>query len=133
LNYKKKLENFIELIKELQTENLTKPILIEGEKDERALRALGFKGKIIRLHSGKSILNLCEGISKDHSEIILLTDWDKRGIRFYEKLRKLMKSNEIKYYDKYWKIFRNKLSKDIHNVEELPKYVENLKRLAEEN
>jgi 5S rRNA maturation endonuclease (ribonuclease M5) len=133
LDYKRKLENFIELLSELQTDNITIPIIIEGEKDERALRALGFKGEIIKLHSGKSILNLCEEISKTNREIILLTDWDKRGIRFYEKLRKLLKANEIKYYDKYWKIFRKNLSKDIHNVEDLPRYFDNLKKLAEEN
>jgi 5S rRNA maturation endonuclease (ribonuclease M5) len=133
LDIRKKLENFLELLTELQNENLTVPIIVEGEKDELALRAFGFKGEIIRLHSGKSILNLCEEISREYSEVIIFTDWDKRGVRFYNKLRKLLMANGIKYNDKFWKIFRNICSKDIQDVEDLPKYVENLKKQVEKN
>jgi 5S rRNA maturation endonuclease (ribonuclease M5) len=126
LNIRKKLENLTELLTELQNDNLEIPVIVEGEMDEAALRSLGLRGKIVRLHSGKSILNLCEDLAKEHDLLILLTDWDKRGVRFYKSLKKLITANDMKYNDKYWIKLRNLCSKDIQVIEDLKKYMDNL-------
>ncbi len=126
MNIRKKFENLTELLTELQNDNLRIPIIVEGEMDEVALRSLGLKGKIVRLHSGKSILNLCEDLSKDYDLLILLTDWDKRGVRFYKSLKKLITANDMKYNDKYWIKLRNFCGKDIQTIEDLKKYMDNL-------
>jgi len=74
------------------------PILVEGIKDERALRALGFNGIIEKLNRGynrpKLIAYLYQKYGKINkidgkSPLIVLVDWDKTGqsIQKFFKIR----------------------------------------------
>ncbi len=62
------------------------PIIVEGKKDKKALRDLGFDGEIITLHSGKSIYEFAETIANKYEKIILLFDWDSKGEELYSKV-----------------------------------------------
>nr|MDO8100335.1 hypothetical protein [Candidatus Njordarchaeota archaeon] len=55
------------------------PILVEGMKDEQALKDLGIKGRIIKTRTqGKKMFELAEEIASCRS-VIVLTDFDQEG------------------------------------------------------
>src|SRR5437879_7923808 len=71
----------------LAEKNRLAPIIVEGEYDRRALRALGLTGDIRLINEGSTIFGLCESIAGGHQEAIILTDWDVRGGRLGRQLR----------------------------------------------
>lgn len=77
--YSKELNEFIEKLKESN-----KLIIVEGKKDRKALEQLGIK-KIITLNK-EPLFKIAENISKEHKDIIILTDLDKEGKQLYDKL-----------------------------------------------
>ena len=79
MDYKKSLEEFEKALIELQEENKEVPVIVEGEKDIEALKKLGVNGIIINLNSGNSLIDFCDKIAREFKEIIILTDWDKKG------------------------------------------------------
>jgi 2,5-diamino-6-(ribosylamino)-4(3H)-pyrimidinone 5'-phosphate reductase len=79
MDYKKCLEEFEKSLSELIEENKKIPIIVEGDKDVFSLRKLGVSGEIITTNSGLSIIDFCDKIANDYKEIILLTDWDRKG------------------------------------------------------
>jgi len=79
MDYKKSLEEIEKALIELREENKKIPVIVEGEKDIEALKKLGVTGLIISLNSGSSLINFCDKIAREHKNIIILTDWDKKG------------------------------------------------------
>ena len=79
MDYKKSLEEFEKALIELREENKKTPVIVEGEKDIEALRKLDVTGKIISLNSGSSLIDFCDKIAREYKDIIILTDWDKKG------------------------------------------------------
>ena len=116
-------EKILELFDELILANETIPIIVEGKKDEAALRKLGAKGEIIRLNIGLSILNFCERVASNHGEVIILPDWDEKGKQLFEKLKKNFKYTNVKTVKKFWRDFKRFCSKEIHEVEYLTKFL----------
>jgi 5S rRNA maturation endonuclease (ribonuclease M5) len=79
MDYKRSLEELEKTILELQEENKTVPIIVEGEKDTEALRKLGINGVVISVNTGISLIDFCDKIAQKYKHVILLTDWDRRG------------------------------------------------------
>jgi len=79
MDYKKSLEEIEKALIELREENKKIPVIVEGEKDIEALEKLGIIGLIISLNSGSSLIDFCDKIAREYKEIIILTDWDKKG------------------------------------------------------
>ena len=79
MNYEKSFEDLKKTIIELQEKNKKIPIIVEGEKDVDALHKLEINGKIITINSGLSIPDFCDKIADEYNEIIILTDWDRKG------------------------------------------------------
>jgi 5S rRNA maturation endonuclease (ribonuclease M5) len=74
-----RLESIEEIILELQALADTGAIIVvEGRRDVASLRSLGINGEI-RLASQQPLLEFTEQLSKSGKQIIVLTDWDKRG------------------------------------------------------
>jgi 5S rRNA maturation endonuclease (ribonuclease M5) len=71
------------LIEELCIINESVPIIVEGFRDVQTLRALGLRGEIVKIHTGRSIAQFCEDFSALHGEAVILTDWDSRGNRLF--------------------------------------------------
>lgn len=75
-----RIERISDLIAELSdysSEGI--PILVEGMKDEQALRDLGVKGRIIRIRTqGKKTFELAEELAS-YKRVIVLTDFDQEG------------------------------------------------------
>ncbi len=79
MDYKKSLEEIEKALNDLKEENKVVPIIVEGEKDIEALKRIGFSGTIISLNAGFSIIDFCDKIAEKYKDIIILTDWDRRG------------------------------------------------------
>jgi len=74
-----RLEKLEKLILELQVLSDTGAIIIvEGRKDVESLRSLGVNGEI-KLSSQKPLLDFTEQLSRRGKDIVLLTDWDRKG------------------------------------------------------
>jgi 5S rRNA maturation endonuclease (ribonuclease M5) len=79
MNHKKSLEEFEKALIELREDSKKIPIIVEGEKDIEALKKLGISGKIITVNSGITLIDFCDKIAREFKEIIILTDWDRKG------------------------------------------------------
>ncbi len=71
-----KLEEIITELKELAQSGAI--IVVEGKKDAKSLHDLGINGDI-KLATHQPLLEFTELLSKSGKQIILLTDWDKKG------------------------------------------------------
>jgi 5S rRNA maturation endonuclease (ribonuclease M5) len=74
-----RLERVEDVISELQTLSENGAIVVvEGKRDVHSLRSLGIRGEIW-LSSQLPLLEFAELLSRTGKEIVLLTDWDKKG------------------------------------------------------
>ncbi|MFH0903561.1 MAG: toprim domain-containing protein [Methanobacteriota archaeon] len=74
-----RLEKLEELILELMNLSDTGVIIVvEGRKDVESLRSLGVNG-VIKLSSQQPLLDFTEKLSRSGKDIVLLTDWDRKG------------------------------------------------------
>ena len=124
MDYKKSLEDLEKAISELRDENEKIPIIVEGEKDIEALRKLDINGIIISVNVGTSITDFCDRIADKYNDIIILTDWDRRGGYLCHTIRKNLQGrvNCNIYYRSYFA--KNSM---IRTVEGLPAWIETMK------
>lgn len=62
-------------------------VIVEGVKDERALKSLGFS-RVHRLNGGGSLLDAVESL-QDRGRVVVLTDLDREGKILRRKLLSL--------------------------------------------
>jgi len=79
MDYRKSMEILEKNLDELCEENKTVPIIVEGEKDTEALRKLDINGEIIQINRGISLIDFCDFIASKYNNVIILTDWDRKG------------------------------------------------------
>lgn len=119
-------EELIIVIARLKEEGGRYPVIVEGRKDERALREMGLSGTVLRLDTGKSVFNFCEGLRGEYDRVIILTDWDRRGGRLARALREGLMANGISYDVELRKQIAFLARKEVKDVEGLPKLLEKL-------
>jgi 5S rRNA maturation endonuclease (ribonuclease M5) len=125
MDYEKSLEDLEEALFELREENKTVPIIVEGDKDIEALRKLNITGEIIRFNVGLSIPDFCDMISQKYKNIILLTDWDKKGGYLCSTIKKNLESR-VGCNTRYREIFAKRSM--IRTLEGLPSWIETLRK-----
>lgn len=81
------------VLEELREANQLLPVLVEGEKDEIALRALGLAGVIARVNRGETLMAVCEELARRHRQVIVLTDWDRKGGQLARLLHEKLGAN----------------------------------------
>ncbi|MCK5459043.1 MAG: hypothetical protein KAI20_04070, partial [Thermoplasmatales archaeon] len=109
----------------LREENKTVPIIVEGDKDIKALRKLYITGEIIRFNVGLSIPDFCDMISQKYKNIILLTDWDRKGGYLCSTIKKNLESR-VGCNTRYREIFAKRSM--IRTLEGLPSWLETLRK-----
>ena len=124
MDYKKSFENLEKALSELREENKKIPIIVEGEKDINALRKLDINGTIIGVNAGVSLTDFCDQLAHNYKNIIILTDWDKRGGYLCHTIARNLEGrvNCILYYRSI--IAKNSM---IRTLEGLPSWVETIK------
>ncbi len=123
MDYKASLEVLEKVLTELQEENTTVPILVEGEKDIAALRKLGMGGIILSVNAGMSLISFCDMIARQHTDIILLMDWDRRGGYICHTISKNLEGR-VRCNLRYREIIAKHAM--IRTVEGLPSWLETL-------
>ncbi|UCH72407.1 MAG: toprim domain-containing protein [Thermoplasmatales archaeon] len=124
MDYKKSLEEFEKALKELQEDNMNAPIIVEGEKDVEALKKLGVSGRIITVNSGITLIDFCDRIAQKYKNIIILTDWDRKGGYLCRTIIKNLEGR-VSCNIYYRKIFAKYST--IRTVEGLPSWIETIK------
>lgn len=124
MDYEALYEDLTRVLEDLAEKNRSAPIIVEGERDRQALRALGVHGDIRSLNQGTTLFVQCESIARQHREAIILTDWDARGGRLARQLRDGLAANGVRYDDELRARLTNLCRREIKDVESLHAYVE---------
>jgi 5S rRNA maturation endonuclease (ribonuclease M5) len=125
--YRKRLERVEELLSELsEYSGRGAIIIVEGKRDILSLKRLGIEGDF-ELATRYSLFNFSERIAELGREVIILTDWDRRGDLLAVKLSEYFESFGLRPELQ----IRNKLKlisqKEIKDVESLYNYVTRLR------
>jgi 5S rRNA maturation endonuclease (ribonuclease M5) len=115
-----KLEELILELRELSNSGAI--IIVEGRKDSGSLRLLGINGDI-RLASQQPLLEFTDILSKSKKEIILLTDWDKKGGLMARKIIQYLRNYGIFPNIAIRSKLRSLSKKRIKDIESLNKYI----------
>jgi len=126
---RRKAERLSELLEKLVAESAKGvPIVVEGQKDIGALRQMNVEGKIVSSKtSGKSFLDILAEIEnlKVH-EVILLLDFDRRGVEWTHRLKQHLEKTRIKPNLTFWNGLYGLVGRDLKDIEGLPAYLETL-------
>lgn len=128
--YRKRLERLEEVLGELiEHSEKGAVIIVEGKRDILSLKKLGVRGNFeIGTHS--PLINLSEQLASPDKDIILLTDWDRRGDLLASKLSTHFNSLGVRPDLQ----IRNKLKlitqKEIKDVESLYTYVSKMRAIT---
>ena len=105
------------------------PIMVEGKKDDQALRALGINGPVLMLKTGgKAFADMQEEIEKSGArEVILLFDFDRRGKEATNRLKQDLEHAKVVPNLQFWRALKALVGREVQCIEGLTAYVENLK------
>lgn len=120
----------LEVLDDLEELSAGTPVVVEGLKDVRALKRLGVGRNVVSLGRGLSVFAFCEALSKSHKEVVVLTDWDRKGGKLARMLREAFEANEVRADTDLRARLVLLTKKDIKDIESLPKYVERLRKMA---
>lgn len=122
-----RLEKLEKLILELQVMSDTGAIIVvEGRKDVESLRSLGVNGEI-KLSSQKPLLDFTEQLSKRGKDIVLLTDWDRKGGMSARKIIDYLHAYSIIPNTDIRARIGFLVKKRIKDIESLSRYIEKLR------
>lgn len=125
-----RLEALEELLSVLSELNKRIPIIVEGKRDVLALRALGFEGELLQVHSGKGLYEFSEEVHERFKEVLLLIDWDQRGEALYESLGELL-SGLWERYSSFRETLKVLSRNEIFEIEAIPDLIERLRSQCE--
>lgn len=126
-----KIEETERILDELRMQSETGvPIIVEGRRDEAALRRLGIAGKVhclkARGESRHEFLDRLNGTK----EAIVLTDFDREGKKLETWLHKELSQRGVKSDLKLWIRMRSLARTEVRSVEELPSFIRALEARA---
>jgi 5S rRNA maturation endonuclease (ribonuclease M5) len=108
------------------------PVLIEGQKDEKALRELGVNGNFIKVSgSGLKLFEIAEIAAQSSSRVVILTDFDRKGSQLAKRLSEDIQSLGSHPDLRFRKTLMGITRRFIKDIESLPRHLEQLE--LEEN
>jgi len=127
----RKAERLAQLLEKLVKEAAKGiPIVVEGQNDVRALQQLEINGRFVSSKtSGKSFLDILAEIEQlNVREVILLLDFDRRGVEWTHRLKQHLERTKIKPNITFWNELYGLIGHDLKDIEGLPTYLETLKK-----
>ena len=121
-------------------ENPDCPILVEGLRDEKALRALGFTGIVERVNRGWDRSRLVAYLHDTYGTrnlvdkgpaLILLMDWDRTGGRLQTALRDQMMAMDMPVDEELRTVLLRVMKPEARTIEALAPHSRNLNPLIE--
>ena len=131
--YRKRLEIMEELLEELlcfSTEGNI--ILVEGKRDRKSLKQLGITGKI-ELVTHHPLTDICERVAATGKDVVILTDWDRRGNILEKKIAEHLQHHGVKIKHQLRERILFLVKKDIKDVESLYTHIQRLRQIADPN
>jgi len=121
----RRLEAVIELIETVAAYSKRGvPVIVEGPKDVKALRRLGILGPVFCAKSRRlGLVDFLESIAA-HSEVIILTDFDKEGRALAWRLSRDLSSMRVKANVEIWKQLKALIRSEIVGIESLGRYLD---------
>jgi len=124
-----KLSNLIEELKIFGDQGI--PVLIEGQKDEQALKELGVNGNFIKVSgSGLKLFEIAE-IAAQSARVVILTDFDRKGNELAKRLSEDIQSLGSHPDLRLRRIIMGITRRYIKDIQSLPRHMEQLE--LEEN
>ena len=117
------------------------PILVEGLRDEKALRALGFTGIVERVNRGWDRSRLVAYLHETYGTrnivdkrpaLILLRDWDRTGGRLQTALRDQLMAMDMPVDEDLRTVLLKVMKPEARTIEALAPHSRNLNPLIEE-
>jgi 5S rRNA maturation endonuclease (ribonuclease M5) len=65
-------------------------VVVEGERDRRSLRGLGWVGPIVVFHRGRTLAATAHALAAGSRRVIVLTDWDVEGGHLAHRLKEFL-------------------------------------------
>jgi 5S rRNA maturation endonuclease (ribonuclease M5) len=133
IKFKEKQEKIQQILSKLTEASAKgKPIIVEGKKDELALRALGICGLVLTVKTGgKSFLEAITEIENLRIlEVVLLLDFDRRGKEGTLRLKQDLERTKIKVNTRFWDDLKALVGRDIRCIESLSSYLLTLEQKA---
>ena len=129
-NRRQQLDELEKLLRRLRAANLESPVLVEGKRDVGALRALGLEGEVLKLNRGKSLVDRADALSRRYRKVIVLTDWDRKGVELHDRLVGLLRDAQVATGDFLWSRLRLLAGGGCRTVEDLPTFLSQLRERA---
>lgn len=130
---KEQLDEIEKLLDRLRAASEQFPVLVEGARDVAALRKLGLEGEILKLNRGEGLVARADALSHQYKDIILLTDWDYKGVELHDRLKRLLQDAQVRTDDFFWSRLRKLVGGGSRTVEDLPAFLEILRERASSN
>ena len=128
---KRKAERLAKLLEKLAAEAKKGTlIVVEGQKDVASLKQLGINGDFVSSKTqGKSFLDILTEIERHKvKEVILLLDFDRRGVEWTHRLKQHLEKTRIKPNLTFWNELYGLVGRDLKDIEGLTSYLETLKK-----
>jgi 5S rRNA maturation endonuclease (ribonuclease M5) len=128
---KRKAERLRKLLEKLTAEAKKGiPVVVEGQKDVASLKQLGVNGDFVSSKTqGKSFLDILTEIERRRvTEVILLLDFDRRGVEWTHRLKQHLEKTRIKPNLTFWNELYGLVGRDLKDIEGLAAYLETLKK-----
>ncbi|MDF1534415.1 MAG: toprim domain-containing protein [Methanosarcinaceae archaeon] len=128
--YQKRLELFEGLVNEIIEHTQSGAVIIvEGKRDIIALKKLGITGRI-ETSTHQPLLVFAENLAKDTTQIIILTDWDRRGDILADRITTYLQNVGITPDLDIRRRISLLVKKEIKDVESLYTYMVKLKKVT---
>ncbi len=124
---KEQLDELEKLLGRLRAANLGSPVLVEGDRDAVALHLLGLEGEVLKINQGLSLVERSDELSHKYRKVILLTDWDDKGVQLHARLRGLLEDVQVESDDFFWNRLKRLVGGGSRTVEDLPAFIRILK------
>ncbi len=109
------LDEFLRLWRDLRSDSAEEGavIVVEGERDRRALRRLEISGEIVLVHGGQTLGGTAQALVGRARRVIVLTDWDAEGGHLAHRLREFLEADraylDLEYRRRLARIVRGEL------------------------
>ena len=125
---KEEVEKVLDVLRRSSAEGV--PVIVEGRRDEAALRKLAVAGRILCLKAGRGsrldFLDQLDGFGR----VIVLTDFDREGRELRGWLYHELSRLGVKADDTLWRRVKVLSRADVRGVEELPSFCRALEARA---
>jgi dTMP kinase len=124
------LEEFLQLWDRLRTasDDDRSVVVVEGERDRRALRRLGLEGPIALVHRGETLSATAQRLVRLGRPVVVLTDWDREGGELARRLKEFLEAERVSLDLEYRRRLARVLRGELVHVEGLYGWA---RRLAE--